>query len=181
MLRRPERVAQVSRAVQLFREAGIKCVLDNISGVPGETEDDLLESLRFYNEARPSRISSYHMRYYPATELLDEARASGALDAATVEALEEGRGSESFALGGTGEASEARQRLNTLLSMLLLLPAPLNRLIMSRRLYRFLPRNDAALRVLIRMADVLEKRDINAERYHGKYLHFLGRRLRGTP
>lgn len=181
VLRRPERVAQVRQAVELFQAAGIKCVLDNISGVPGETEEDLLESLSFYNSVRPSRISDYHMRYYPATEMVDIARSMGALDDETVEALEQGRGSESFALGGTGAMTPRQQRLHSLLAVLLLLPQSVNRLIMSRRLYRYFPRNAAVARVLIRLMDVIRKRDINAERYYAKYLHFLARAARSAP
>ena len=181
VLRRPERVAHVKRAVELLQAAGIKCVLDNISGVPGETEADVLESLEFYNRVRPSRISDYYMRYYPATEMIDLALEMGALDPQTVEALEQGRGSESFALGGTGEVSASRRRLHFLLAVLLMLPAPVNDLILSCKLYRYLPRNDALAKVLIRLTDVLKKKDINAERYYGKYLHFLARPPRGAP
>ena len=181
VLRRPERVAHVSRAVELLQAAGIKCVLDNISGIPGETEQHLLESLEFYNSVRPSRISDYYLRYYPGTEMVDIAREMGALDEATVEELEQGRGSRSFALGGTADVTSPQRRLHFLLAVLLLLPAPLNRLIISRGLYRYFPRGDALPRVIIRLLDVLRKKDINAERYYGKYLYFLGRLLGRTP
>ncbi len=172
-LRRPEDIDQVRRAVELFRAAGIKVVLDNISGVPGETEADVLESLAFYNRVRPSRISDYYMRYYPATEVVEQALAAGALDPAAVEELERGRGSESFALGGTAGVTTRQRRLHFLLAVLLQLPPGLNQQILSRRLFRFLPRHDGLARVIIRLVDVLRREDINAERYWAKYFHFL--------
>ena len=173
VLRRPEDVDQVRQAVELFRAAGVKVVLDNISGVPGETEAEVLESLSFYNSVRPSRISDYYMRYYPATEVIDLALAAGALDPAAVDELERGRGSESFALGGTAGVTPSQRRLHFLLAVLLQLPPGLNSLIISRGLYRFLPRHDGLARILIRLVDVLRREDINAERYWAKYLHFL--------
>ncbi len=179
ILRRPERVSQVRLAVEHLRDAGIKCVLDNISGIPGESEAHLVESLAFYNEVRPSRISDYYLRYYPGTDMVTTAQEMGVLDEARIRELEQGLGSESFALGGTSTGASQDGRLHFLLAVLLLLPAPLNRMILERKLYRFLPRNDAPVRIAMRLAEVFSKMDINAERYYGKYLHFLGRSIRG--
>lgn len=175
VLARPESVDQVRRAVALLRGHGIKVVLDSISGIPGEGEAELARSLAFYNEVRPSRVSDYYLRYYPGTRATGEALASGILSTDEVAALERGEGSESFALGGT-LGGTAHGQLHLLRAMLLQLPAPLNRLILRRRLYRLLPGSLPLLRGLLRLAEVVRQRDINAERYVGKYLHFLMRR-----
>lgn len=180
VLNRRESTEQVQRAIETFRAAGIKCVVDNISGLPGETEEHFLKTLAFFNKTRPSRISDYYLRYYPATEIVSMAEERGILDRATIERLEEGAGSESFALGGTDTGHTQAPELHVLLDLLLWLPAGLNEKILSRRLYRFLPRSDFALRSLVRMMDVIRKRDINAERYYLKYLHFLRRAIPGA-
>ena len=180
VLGRRESTEQVQQAIELFRAADIKCVVDNISGIPGEAEDHFVKTLAFYNATRPSRISNYHLRYYPATEIVSKAEEHGILDRATVERLEDGGGSESFALGGTTTAHTQAPELHFLLDLLLLLPSGLNETILSRRLYRYLPRRNFFVRSLIRMMDVVRKRDINAERYYLKYVHFLGRALRDS-
>lgn len=177
ILRRPESVAQIERAVSLFHSSGIKCVVDNISGIPGEQEEHLVESLRFYNKVRPSRISDYYLRYYPSTEIVRIAEEMGCLDAEKIEQLEQGQGSESFALGGTETGQPNQARLHSLLSVMLLLPPYLNELILSHKLYRLFPKNDFTARALIRLIDVFKKKDINAERYYRKYLHFIRKLL----
>lgn len=178
VLNRRESTEQVQRAIECFREAGIKCVVDNISGLPGETEEHFLETLAFFNSNRPSRISDYYLRYYPSTEIVSMAEEAGILDRATIERLEDGEGSESFALGGTATEFTQAPELHVLLDLLLLLPPRLNEKILSRRLYRFLPKNDFFLRSFVRMMDVLRRRDINAERYYLKYVHFLRRAIK---
>ena len=179
ILRRPERISEVRRAVEQLRRVGIKCVLDSISGIPGESEAHLVESLAFYNEVRPSRISDYYLRYYPGTDMVAAAKKMGVLDEERIGELGRGLGSESFALGGTSTSASQDGRLHFLLAVLLLLPAPLNRMILERKLYRYLPRNDAPVRIAMRLAEVFGKMDINAERYYGKYLHFLGQAIQG--
>ncbi len=173
VLRRRDTIEQARRAVALFRAAGIKCVADNIGGLPGEGEEHFVESLRFYNQVRPSRISNYYLRYYPSTDIVSIAREAGILDDARIEALEEGLGSGSFALGGTRTDHSQAERLHLYLELLLLLPRPVNELILARRLHRFFPRTLPGARAAIRMVDVLRENDINAQRYLRKYIHFL--------
>ncbi len=178
VLGRPESVEQVRAAVTALQAEGIKVVLDSISGIPGEGEDELARSLAFYNEVRPSRLSDYYLRYYPGTRATREAHEAGVLDDAQVLALEQGHGSESFALGGTLHGGgPVHARLHLLRALLLRLPAPLNRLILRRRLYRLMPESVPLLRGLLRLAEAARGQDINAQRYVGKYVHFLSRAL----
>ena len=103
---------------------------------------------------------------------------AGVLDDAQVLALEQGHGSESFALGGTLHGGgPVHARLHLLRALLLRLPAPLNRLILRRRLYRLMPESVPLLRGLLRLAEAARGQDINAQRYVGKYVHFLSRAL----
>ena len=171
VLRRPESLEQIRRAVALLGEQKIKVVVDNISGTPGETAETLEASLRFYSQLRPARISDYHLRYYPATEMMQIAQQQGLVDEQRLAQLERGEGSESFALGGSQQPRH--RRLRSLLHLVPLLPERLMQQLLRRKLYRYLPQNDLLMKVLLRLVEMLRGRDINAERYGGKYRHFL--------
>ena len=176
VLHRTETNEQVRRAIELFNSAGIKCVVDNIMGIPGETEEHVLESLRFYNATRPARISDYSLRYYPRTEIVQTAADQGLLNADRISKIEEGRDSAPLALGGTQTAASKSGRFHLLLSLLLILPRGLSEWIMSKRIYRLLPDRAFAIKVILRLLAVFSRNDLNAERYVQRYRHFLRRR-----
>jgi radical SAM superfamily enzyme YgiQ (UPF0313 family) len=178
ILMRRESNEDVKNAIRLFREAEIKLVADNISGIPGEGEEDLVQTLSFYNEHRPSRVSDYALRYYPGTGIVRYAKETGIISERDIEELEEGRGSRSFALGGTGAKDKGKEKLRFLMRFFLSFPKKVNDVILRKRLWRFLPSNPFVLGALLRFVEVLAGNDINAERYVARYLHFLmpGRR-----
>lgn len=164
------------RAIRLVREAGIKCVADNISGLPGETEEDLLAALDFYIEAKPSRISDYRLRYYPRTKIMDIARDLHVLSRHAIRRIEEGEGSSSFALGGTPTAHAANSRLLAMLHLIPVLPRFVSKLLLRSGLYRLLSPKVIPLQVIRRLVDVILDRDINARRYFLRYVHYLTKR-----
>lgn len=176
VLHRPGSTEANLQAIRLVREAGIKCVADNISGLPTETEEDLLTSVRFYITAKPSRISDYYLRYYPRTEIVEIARKAGALRDEKIDRIEEGGESGSFALGGTQNPYSKDPRLHSFLQLIPLLPRSLSRFLLRTRLYRFIPRTTFLFRSLRRMVDVAMNRDINARRYFRRYIYYLLRR-----
>ncbi|MBN2459012.1 B12-binding domain-containing radical SAM protein [Candidatus Woesearchaeota archaeon] len=71
---------QIKQAIRLLRKAGIWITTDNIFGLPGQTEEELLEMARFYSENRVGLVSVYWLSYFPKTEIVDIARKRGILD-----------------------------------------------------------------------------------------------------
>ncbi|MFH1460440.1 MAG: radical SAM protein [Candidatus Omnitrophota bacterium] len=71
LLNRNQTNNQVKQAIKLFREYKIRCVVDNIIGLPGEKEEDLLQMARFYNNNRPDRICIFWLIYFPGTKIID--------------------------------------------------------------------------------------------------------------
>ena len=61
---------QVHRSLSLLNGAGISCSADNIVGLPGETLDDVLDMVRFYNELRPGKVDVLYLKYYPKSEIM---------------------------------------------------------------------------------------------------------------
>lgn len=68
---------QVRRAARATRRAGITLSLYLITGVPGETEDDLRATLTLLDEVRAADGQVSPLAYYPGTALFEEGVASG--------------------------------------------------------------------------------------------------------
>ena len=64
--------------------------MDNIFGAPTETEDDLKQSINFYNITKPDRILPFWLTYYPKTHIIKYAKESNILSDEDIEMLEEG-------------------------------------------------------------------------------------------
>jgi anaerobic magnesium-protoporphyrin IX monomethyl ester cyclase len=61
---------QIMKSIRYIKEAGIKISIDNIFGAPSETEIDLKSSLDLYYKAKPDRILTFWLTYYPNTEII---------------------------------------------------------------------------------------------------------------
>ncbi|MCK5378292.1 MAG: B12-binding domain-containing radical SAM protein [Acidobacteria bacterium] len=75
---------ELSRAAGLFREYGIDFATYNMVGLPGETLDQALETLRLNLELRPSRAICFIYQPYPGTDLANYALESDVVDPETV-------------------------------------------------------------------------------------------------
>lgn len=76
LLERKSNFEQVEKAVGLIKAEGIKRLsLDVIYGIPGQTEEDLLETLEAVMAMRPDHLSCYALKLEPHTPMGDlEAR-----------------------------------------------------------------------------------------------------------
>jgi len=63
---------QNRRAVRLTREAGLRIFADIMLGLPGETEADIRETVRFLRWARPDILSASRLAALPGTPIYDE-------------------------------------------------------------------------------------------------------------
>ncbi|MBI1920754.1 MAG: radical SAM protein [Geobacter sp.] len=76
---------QIVRAARLTRDAGINLSIYLITGVPGETREDLGETLRLIETIRPHDGQVAPLAYYPGTSLYEEAVRSGLAEAGMFE------------------------------------------------------------------------------------------------
>ena len=173
VLHRDYTEAKIEQAIRLFTAADIKCVVDNMSGLLGEVEDDFIYTIKFYNKVRPHRISDYYLSYYPKTDILEMARKQGVLTDEKIVDLETGLASRPFALGGTFTKFSIDERLHFFMALFSFLPQALNEFILAKKLYRFFPKKPYVISVIRRILDIKSKKDINAQRYYQRYSYYF--------
>ncbi len=72
-------VDEIKRAFKLTQEAGIKAEASFIIGLPGETKETILKSIKLWKEIKPDWCGFTRAIPYPGTELYKEVKQSGHL------------------------------------------------------------------------------------------------------
>lgn len=138
ILNRYETNEQLVNAIRLLKKNNIWVTTDNMFGLPGQTEEELLDLARFYNENRVGLICIYWLRYYPRTDIIDISRKHGMLDEKNVKKIEECKEAQAFIVGGDTYNRRFAQ-IQKLIYLSQILPKPLVRVIINKKLYRFIP------------------------------------------
>ena len=134
---RTEPVEHILDAIILFKKAGILVVTENIVGLPYETENDLLELLKFYNDNKPAIVIMNWLRIFPETRLLDSERKKSTREEIS-EKIEEGNDTQ---MGWKKNVSNIRmaRKLTFLLELAPSLPKRIIEVIVGNKLYNFIP------------------------------------------
>ena len=128
----------MARAIQLVKNEGIEIMTDSIFDLPGQTEEDILESARRYAEIRPKRIYFYMLRHYPNTLITRLAKQDNRLTAARYEEVMDGVNVTSFTVGGD-HVNKRMIQFQILFYLIDLIPKRMSLLIIRKRLYRYFP------------------------------------------
>ncbi len=136
VLARTETPDDVRRAVKSLKAHGIWVVVDHILGIPGETEQDQDDALRFYAECRPDVVKAFFLTYLPGTDINADGIESGAW---TLEQLKEAeRGHiDSWLFKGVGDMPQWRAYYQ-LFTLFTVVPPELMDLLVRTRLHRLM-------------------------------------------
>ncbi|MFA6064971.1 MAG: radical SAM protein [archaeon] len=77
ILHRYETNEQIATAISALRKNNIRCITDNMLGLPEQEEDELLDLAKFYLKNRVDRICIYWLIYFPKTKIVDIAQVHG--------------------------------------------------------------------------------------------------------
>ncbi len=147
----------VRRGVSLLKERGIRVLLDHIIGLPGDTEEMMVEAARFYNELRPTRLLVFWLSFFPGTEILSAASQSGLLTADEVENIQDGM-EGSFYAGQGGRRQSMFMRFIAFFSLIPILPRWAVEFLMRKKFYRRMPPSSTLSNIAV-AANALLTRD----------------------
>jgi hypothetical protein len=91
----------ISKAVDMILASKISLVADNILGLPGQTEKDVLDFVDFYNQKRINRIYAFWLRFYPQTRIARLAKQRNIISAEEYEQILDARINRPFSRGGS--------------------------------------------------------------------------------
>jgi len=88
ILHRLEKNEDAARAIRLIKKAGIRCIMDNMLGIPGVTEEDHKITFEFFYENLPDRIFMPYVQFFPRTDIIKYAKQYGMLTKEKIYELE---------------------------------------------------------------------------------------------
>ncbi len=130
--------ATIKKAIDTILEQGISLVADNILGLPGQTQEDILELVRFYNQRRVGRIYSFWLRYYPRVKITEWAKDQGILNDKQYDDIMEGKAGRPFSRGGDTSRKDLI-KLQTLIFLIPFCPKNIITWLAEKNRYRYLP------------------------------------------
>jgi radical SAM superfamily enzyme YgiQ (UPF0313 family) len=140
---------EIVRALRLLRKTNIFTYGNVMLGLPAQTEQEVIDTLAFCAENKVDLASTYWLRYYPKTLIVDIARRMNVLSEADVERIETGKDYAPYAIQGS-TYSKNLSRIGNLILFSGLMPPPLLRFIVKRRYDRYVPsRNLLFLAILL--------------------------------
>ena len=182
VLLRPETNDQVREAIQNMEDAGIGYSTDFILGLPGETEQDLVDAIRLLSgRKRLRRASIFWLEYLPGVYITELAQKMGLIGDRELENIERGK-QQNYLAHGSIEDEEKKRHLKNyhlIFRILPITPAPVIDFILAHKLqrfFRFFPQTPIIIAVDL-LVSVL-KRDIYAMWAIRTYWFELKRRMR---
>jgi radical SAM superfamily enzyme YgiQ (UPF0313 family) len=121
---------QIMKSIGYIKKAGMKISVDNIFGAPTETEIDLKSGQELYYMAKPDRILTFWLTYYPNTEIIRIAINKGELLPGQIKRINKGL------VGFThdsGSVSKSKRRMYQKYALLF----QLRSLIQNNKIYDF--------------------------------------------
>lgn len=177
ILHREDSNVQIKEAISLCRKYRIRCVTDNIIGLPGEKEEDILEMAKFYNQNRVDRVCIFWLIYFPRTPIVKIGLKTGTLDELTVRNLEANPLATANTLQNRLHERE-KIRYHLLLLLLCFIPTKMYSWIIDKKLYRYFPLiNPAFIEIPFTMLSK-DRLDIPRRRYYIRYLYFIPKILK---
>lgn len=154
--------SKMLESVSYIKKAGIIISLDNIFGAPTEKEKDLKMGLDFYNQAKPDRLITFWLTYYPNTQIIETAKKHHYLSDKDIDDINNGK--TGFAHGGGSSFNKKKRALYLKYELLLQLRA----LISNDKLYKFFskivvrsPFKGVLVKVLI-LLTAIKNKDVKA-------------------
>jgi radical SAM superfamily enzyme YgiQ (UPF0313 family) len=134
---RAESTDKIRKSIRLLQEAGIFVAAENIANFPTESESDMVEMARFYNETRPDVLKVFWLRYFPGTEIINIALRHGALKESDLKKIDSGEHVGSITIDNA--SPKLHRKFYILYVLTQVLPRGLVESIINKRLYRLLP------------------------------------------
>jgi anaerobic magnesium-protoporphyrin IX monomethyl ester cyclase len=91
ILNRFEKNEDIARAAKICHQVGLNFMVDHIFDIPFESDKEILEAIKLYNQIRPSMINCYNLLYFPCARIIDYGLKSGNLTKNDVEKINQGK------------------------------------------------------------------------------------------
>lgn len=172
ILHRPDKNADVLRALRICDDAGLDYCIDHIFGFPTEAEEDAVFAARAYNNTkRCAQVKAYSLSLFPGTELVDICKSSGCISEKDVKSITSG-GEKMYFHGGSVRDPKLRminRNFEVLFKFMPLLPKEFVNFILDKKIYRYLHIVPGVVVAFVEILVAILKGDLRLVQYLAYY------------
>jgi radical SAM superfamily enzyme YgiQ (UPF0313 family) len=99
ILNRHDTNQQIIKAIKLFQQSRVSLLVNILLNVPGQDEEELKNTVRFFSHYPPDSVSLLPLRYYPRTDIIAKAREENILSEEEVKKIEKSKEYTPFGIG----------------------------------------------------------------------------------
>ena len=171
--------AETERIVDIIKDKKINLTVDTILGIPGQTEQDDIEFIKFCIRKKIKHIYFGWLRYFPNTDITLESKKNGYITSAKYEEINNGLNARTHSLGGDTGSSEFVGFM-LLVRLTKLLPNFVINFIMRNKIYRYFPKIIPLRLTIYLWESTLHSYDhvISSKIDTCRYRHFIKNKLR---
>lgn len=180
ILHRYESNEQIESAIKNFMNAGIFLFVENIINLPEQTEEHLVEMVKFYNRLRPNSIKVFGLKTFPRTPIERIAFEHGLITEEQIYKNLHGLTSidETGYYGGTIRNKHSF-RFQTLFAVMLFLPPRWVDTILDKRLFRYFPLSPRYGTLINRLLNAQNwKTDFHKKLYGARYGYYIAKKFK---
>lgn len=149
LINRESDKVSVKKAINIVNRTKIISITENILGLPGESEVDIITLSEFYNKNRPFLILYDWLKIFPKTELLKKLQKMQLINGEKVNLINQGV-DKSLSMGGNYAAMGEFNKSAVLLSLVQFLPVASIDFILKHKIYRYFHINSNFIQCVIR-------------------------------
>jgi len=127
----------IVNTIKLLKEANIYISANVIFGLPSQTEQEKIDTAKFFIENKVDLPNICWLRYYPKSEIFTLAKNKNLLTASQIKKIEKRTHDKGISIGDTFE--KRYMNLHNLITLSSIIPKNISLLILQRKYYRFFP------------------------------------------
>ncbi|MBU0952593.1 MAG: B12-binding domain-containing radical SAM protein [Elusimicrobia bacterium] len=136
-LKRIDTNDEIAAAVKNLKKAGIRVNIDHIAGVPGEGENEMVQTAIFYNDFRPNVVTYFWMTLYPNTEIVSIYKSLSLITDKEIGRINHGELQSDFLGGSVSFNQQLFYQFRTFLCYLPLIPKWFFSLLIKWKVYKY--------------------------------------------
>ncbi|MCK9225365.1 MAG: radical SAM protein [Candidatus Muirbacterium halophilum] len=176
MLNRNETNKQVMKSLLILKKHNISVTIDHIFGIPEETIENHLKSLRLYKKANISRVILSYLTAYPGISINKILLNKNLISKKDLNKIKNGN-VQNFMNYGSLKVNKNIMKTEFLFEWLPFISINLLNTIINKKLYKYLPVNKILSKYIPFFLKTFSQNEFNLEIFIKRYLFFIKKRL----
>ncbi len=154
LLKRKEKNDIILDSIRLLNKYKIYSIVDYIFGIPGEKKEDYIYSAYYLNQAKPTLIKIFWLKYFPNTLIIDICKKRGLVDLQEIKEGEDGVNMDYLDINDNLKKFKKLSDYANLFVVIPILPKKVIEFILNYKIYLFFPKSKKFFFILKKLVNI---------------------------